>query len=87
MKFVKVDPITGNKVSSGTCPDSEVLPEVDHEGLMVFAYEGELTDYQFDRVAMTLVRIPEADVFDLRRRLAEEKRPPTQEELKQLGLA
>lgn len=84
MKFAKFDPITGQLVASGECPDGEPQEEVDQHGLLVFHFEGSLAEYQFDHTTMSLVARPVDPVIELRRLLAAEKRPPTPEELAQL---
>lgn len=86
MKFLKVDPITGQIVAAGLCPDSEELAPADHEGLLQFSIEGEPGEYRFDVEARQLVRTDAAAVADLRRLLAAENRAPTAEELERLGL-
>lgn len=85
MKFVKVDPITGEYAAHGTCPDGEEQPAMDDMGLLVFAYEGTLADYQFDHSSMALVLRPVDSVVELRRRLFEERRQPTAEELAEIN--
>lgn len=87
MKFAKFDPITGLFVAGGDCPDNEPQEPIDPDGLLVFHYEGNLSEYQFDRETQSLIKRPVDAVIELRRRLAEEKRPPTPEELAALGIA
>lgn len=85
MKFVKIDPITGEMVATGACPDEELLPEMDHEGLLIFRIEGEPHEVEFDHGSMSLIRKDMGAVVELRRRLAAEKRLPTSDELAVVG--
>lgn len=84
MKIVKIDPITGQTIATGEYPEGHDLPEHDHEGFLQFAYEGELSQYEFNRETMQLVPNSQFHVIELRRKLALEKRPPTEAELNEL---
>lgn len=81
--YLKVDPITGHIIAEGRVPAGETLGETDHEGLLIFPIEPGATahDYQFDREAFVLVKRANNQLVELRRRLAQERRPATKEEL------
>lgn len=83
MKFIKIDPITGAFVSTGSCPDDELV-ELDHEGLLTLPIEGAPHEYQFDHETMSLVKRVTSPIVELRKRLIAERRVATPEELNQL---
>lgn len=80
-KWVKVDPVSGQIIGTGTVPAGELIDEVDHEGLLTFLIETTPHDYQFDPASWSLVKRATNPVVELRRLLAQERRPATAEEM------
>lgn len=79
--WVKVDPTNGHIIAFGSVPAEEMLGEVDHEGLLIFPIETTPHDYQFDHESWSLVKRASNPLVELRRKLAQERRPATAEEL------